>query len=170
MDYLKKTLLALMLFFAASAGGQAADQLVLLADGDGITGVYSYTVPTGHTATVTGVSLVGSTAELRIGSAKLRTVPASDFSVPAGTLVRVYASSSDTDSSAFAALRVSPISAGSDYLPDNALVIPTDAAGDVQILLESSTDLQTWTPAAPGTYSSSTSQRFFRVRAEVIAP
>ena len=47
----------------------------------------------------------------------------------------------------------------------SAVVIPTDATGPVQILMESSTDLITWTAASPGTYGSSTTKRFFRVRA-----
>jgi|GEM_PF-1655040 len=49
--------------------------------------------------------------------------------------------------------------------PSTAVVIPADAAGPVQIILESSTDLTTWTAATPGSYASSTSRRFFRVRA-----
>jgi hypothetical protein len=50
-------------------------------------------------------------------------------------------------------------------LPSNAVVIPTNAAGNVEIVLESSTDLVNWISASPGTYSSSTQSRFFRVRA-----
>ena len=47
-----------------------------------------------------------------------------------------------------------------------AVVIPEDANGDVEIILESSKDLINWTAAAPGTYNSATTdQRFFRVRA-----
>jgi hypothetical protein len=49
--------------------------------------------------------------------------------------------------------------------PSNAVVIPTDAAGPVEIVLESSTDLITWTAAEPGLYGSSSPKRFFRVRA-----
>jgi hypothetical protein len=49
--------------------------------------------------------------------------------------------------------------------PSNAVVIPSNATGDVQIILESSTDLVTWTAASPGSYNSSTQNRFFRVRA-----
>lgn len=51
--------------------------------------------------------------------------------------------------------------------PSNAVVIPTDTAGSVNVILESSTDLITWTPANSGTYGSSTERRFFRVRVEV---
>lgn len=46
------------------------------------------------------------------------------------------------------------------------VVIPEDAGGDVEIILESSKDLVNWTAANPGTYNSETTdQRFFRVRA-----
>ena len=50
-------------------------------------------------------------------------------------------------------------------ISSTAVVIPEDASGPVSIILESSTDLVTWTPANPGTYGSSTMRRFFRVRA-----
>ena len=49
--------------------------------------------------------------------------------------------------------------------PTSAVVIPTDATGSVNVILESSTDLVTWTAANPGTYGASTTKRFFRVRA-----
>jgi len=49
----------------------------------------------------------------------------------------------------------------------SAVVIPEDASGPVEIVLESSTDLVNWTPANPGTYGSSTEKRFFRVRAVI---
>jgi hypothetical protein len=50
-------------------------------------------------------------------------------------------------------------------IPTSAVVIPTDATGPVNVILESSTDLVTWTAANPGTYGASTTKRFFRVRA-----
>ena len=50
-------------------------------------------------------------------------------------------------------------------IPANAVVIPTDATGPVQIVLESSSDLINWTSSLPGTYGSTYSNRFFRVRA-----
>jgi hypothetical protein len=56
-------------------------------------------------------------------------------------------------------------SSSSTTTPANAVVIPTDATGSVQIILESSTDLVTWTQANPGTYGASTTKRFFRIRA-----
>ncbi len=44
------------------------------------------------------------------------------------------------------------------------VVIPQTAAAPADIILESSTDLITWTAAAAGSYSPATSNRFFRVR------
>jgi hypothetical protein len=56
----------------------------------------------------------------------------------------------------------------SNYVPADAIVIPTSATGNVQIILESSMDLVNWTAASPGTYSAaSATNRFFRVRAVV---
>jgi hypothetical protein len=49
--------------------------------------------------------------------------------------------------------------------PQNTVVIPENATGNVQIILESSTDMITWTAATPGSYGSSTQRRFFRIRA-----
>jgi len=50
-------------------------------------------------------------------------------------------------------------------IPSNAVVIPADSAGPVTILLESSADLVTWNSALPGTCGTSSTNRFFRVRA-----
>lgn len=48
--------------------------------------------------------------------------------------------------------------------PSNAAVIPVDANGTFTVILESSTDLVTWTAASPGDYSGNTVKRFFRTR------
>ena len=55
----------------------------------------------------------------------------------------------------------------SNYVPANAVVIPSDVSGPVQIILESSSDLVNWNAAMPGTYGNTYSNRFFRVRAAV---
>jgi hypothetical protein len=52
-----------------------------------------------------------------------------------------------------------------NFIPSNAVVIPSDASGPVQIILESSEDMVNWNSANPGTYGASTNERFFRVRA-----
>jgi len=50
-------------------------------------------------------------------------------------------------------------------VPSNAVVIPEDISGLVEIILESSSDLVTWNAALPGKYAAADSPRFFRVRA-----
>jgi hypothetical protein len=52
------------------------------------------------------------------------------------------------------------------FVPSTAVVIPADSGGPVNIILESSTDLVSWTAALPGTYGTTTTNRFFRVRAQ----
>ena len=50
-------------------------------------------------------------------------------------------------------------------ISSSSVVVPSDAVGDVDVLLEQSTDMITWTQCLPGTYNASTQKRFFRVRA-----
>ena len=46
----------------------------------------------------------------------------------------------------------------------NVAVIPEDENGQYQVILESSTDLITWTVTNAGTYGGTTTKRFFRTR------
>ena len=50
-------------------------------------------------------------------------------------------------------------------IPLNAVVIPSDSSGPVQIILESSEDMVNWNSANSGTYGASNNERFFRIRA-----
>lgn len=50
-------------------------------------------------------------------------------------------------------------------IPVNSVVIPSDATGNVQIVLESSSDMVNWIPSQAGTYGNTYSNRFFRVKA-----
>jgi hypothetical protein len=52
------------------------------------------------------------------------------------------------------------------FLPSNAVVIPADSGGPVNIILESSADLINWYPSLPGAYGANYTNRFFRVRAQ----
>ena len=51
------------------------------------------------------------------------------------------------------------------FTPNTGVVIPADSSGPVNIILESSVDLINWIPSDPGTYGTTTTNRFFRVRA-----
>ena len=56
-------------------------------------------------------------------------------------------------------------SGNTNPVSSTSVVIPSSAAGDVDIKLEQSADNVTWTECLPGTYNSSTVKRFFRLRA-----
>lgn len=62
-------------------------------------------------------------------------------------------------------IQTDPATSTLNFTPSTAVVIPNDNGGPVTIVLESSTDLINWTPALPGTYGTTSSNRFFRVRA-----
>ena len=53
----------------------------------------------------------------------------------------------------------------SSNISSTSIVVPSNAVGDVDVLLEQSNDMITWTQCLPGTYNASTQKRFFRVRA-----
>lgn len=59
----------------------------------------------------------------------------------------------------------SPNTNALSYVPTQSVVIPSDATGNVQINLESSSDLINWVTTSPGLYGNTYSNRFFRVRA-----
>ena len=54
----------------------------------------------------------------------------------------------------------------SDNSKKFATVIPENSSGNVDIILEQSTDLINWTAVNPGTFPPSTAKRFFRVRSQ----
>jgi hypothetical protein len=56
-------------------------------------------------------------------------------------------------------------SVSSNSISATSVVIPSSAAGDVDVKMEQSADNVTWTECLPGTYNSSTVKRFFRLRA-----
>jgi len=49
---------------------------------------------------------------------------------------------------------------------NSVTVIPENSSGNVNIILEQSTDLVNWTAVDPGSFAPSTVKRFFRVRAQ----
>jgi len=63
-----------------------------------------------------------------------------------------------------ATISVQRANSAANVIPANAVVIPEDAGGQYQVILESSTDLLNWAVANPGTYGGSTPKRFFRTR------
>jgi hypothetical protein len=81
------------------------------------------------------------------------------------TLINTTSSSCAQDATAICTIQTSPAISTSNFTPSSTVVIPNDNGGSVTIVLESSTDLVNWVAALPGTYGTSSSNRFFRVRA-----
>lgn len=79
--------------------------------------------------------------------------------------LRQGAFGSGTSTKGFYTLKI--IEQGGALTPSTAVVIPSDAKGPVNIVMESSTNLVNWIGALPGTYGTSSSERYFRVRAVV---
>ena len=96
-------------------------------------------------------------------SSWLKSLPlAQAFPIAGPALISVGTSTTYT---AVLTYRMKDNTSNTTTTPASAVVIPTDATGPVKIILESSTDLVTWTEANPGTYGASTTKRFYRVRA-----
>lgn len=81
---------------------------------------------------------------------------------------RVYLQPYHRPQNSYAALSTFKItraaSAANAMVPSTAVVIPNDAEGQFEVILESSIDMVTWTPAMPGTYAGNNPNRFFRTR------
>ena len=61
-------------------------------------------------------------------------------------------------------VKITPAESTSPTQPNNVAVIPNDANGQFQVVLESSIDLVTWNLVYPGTFGGDTPSRFFRTR------
>lgn len=80
-------------------------------------------------------------------------------------VTNIFICGDTSEPSAFTFSITTPSQSSPSQLPANSVVIPTDATGPVQIVLESSSDLVSWNAALPGSYGNTYSNRFFRVRA-----
>lgn len=124
-------------------------------------------IPDGYVAEILGFKRAGQgTAELTVGGFQLFSGLSGDperFIVAGPNTLRFRTSATTNLISSYRIFANSR--AGIDVVPSTAVVIPTDAEGPVEIILESSLDLISWLPAMPGTYGDVDDHRFFRVRA-----
>ncbi len=79
------------------------------------------------------------------------------------TLVNTFNSS--PAALAICTIQTSPAISTLNFTPSTSVVIPNHNGGPVTIVLESSVDLVNWISALPGTYGTTSTNRFFRVRA-----
>ena len=95
-------------------------------------------------------------------------VPTAGLTVAGPATIRAKAvgggSASYAGISAFVTVSIARANSTPSTAPLNTVVIPESAAGIFSVVLESSTDLITWTAANPGSYGGGTAKRFFRVR------
>ena len=148
------------LLAAAAANATAYSTAeVLLAAGD-VAQIVSVAgqVVTASGGTVNAVAEVGS-KEIDLGNSLT-----GGSSVAGPARIRAKVSALNSPYSGIVTVNVVRANAVPTITPQNAAVIPADATGSFSVILESSTDLITWTAATPGTYSGTTEKRFFRTR------
>ena len=118
---------------------------------------YSYLLNNAQHITAILVSMPQATNAISVGVGAIIAGPA--------TITLTSTNGVSNNSLAVCTIQTSPASALT-FTPSSSVVIPNDGAGPVAIILESSTDLINWTAANPGTYGTTSSPRFFRVRAQ----
>lgn len=152
------TLASLYITFVCLAGAQEASQIESTIP---LSGNETYTVPTGKYAVLQQFSSGSTGAQLVINDKLVVNGTEVFIGLPiflaAGTKVKTVTGSHAT-------IAVFSKFTGFPSVPINAVVIPENETGDFQVVLESSTDMVTWSTATAGTYTSSTTRRFFRVR------
>jgi len=158
-------LTALFLF----SGNAVMADTVTLAVGAGYPATQTYQVPSNTVAQITYVYAWSSAQHI---TTILLSLPQATNSLSVGVGLIIVGPATITLNSgllntalSLCTIQTSPASALT-FTPSSSVVIPNDGAGPVTIILESSTDLINWTAAEPGTYGTTSSNRFFRVRAQ----
>ncbi len=174
--------LSLLFFFTVAVWSQAlnskADELVTLI----VPGVFDYASHYSETITLAaGDSAKAVYGQFSGGNIHVfeLTIGALTFDLPISTTAQYSAigtpiiagpatirlrSNGTTTNLAIVTLSITRANSVANVIPANAVVIPEDAGGQYQVVLESSTDLLNWVVANPGTYGGSTQRRFFRTR------
>ena len=115
----------------------------------------AWLVSLGGTSSYSGMALASSISSVTPHSPLLIPGPISITGSTEKTTLLVYEILDNLGSS----------SAAQSPSQGSSVVVPTSAAGDVDVKMEQSADNVTWTECLPGTYNSSTMKRFFRLRA-----
>lgn len=133
------------------------------------------TIAEGETAKLVGVSfrgtavaparLVVTTKEGANGNISLlNAIDTHGFTIPGPGTIQ-YDRGGNVDLGAgFVTIEVTRAPELTAAIPAASVMIPEDADGQFQVLLESTTDGVVWELAQPGTYGGSTVKRFFRTR------
>jgi hypothetical protein len=168
-----KYIISLALFGALSASAFSQDLQTLIfarnaadyPNSGAVVGTYG--IPAGKTMEI--ISMVGSANIIVIyGTSSFSGINYNGFAyntASTGTIAGPATLNVEFGSFKVVTFRLKDNTSTTETVPTSAVVIPSDATGPVNVILESSSDLVTWTQANPGTYGASTTKRFFRVRA-----
>jgi len=89
---------------------------------------------------------------------------------PATLRARATGSNSYSNEISFFTASITRAGAIPSQVPMGAVVIPENPSGNYSVIMESSSDMVTWTAANPGSYGGSEQKRFFRLRAQQLTP
>lgn len=175
-----KYLTSLLVAFAIESTAEPAGTYTI-ADGSLATGQNQIQVDAGFTATVIGYALrtgdnvpsgqgqsfiyIGFTENSTSIKLSEGASIVENLSFEGPLVIDAHAEGNE-NSLATATIKIQRSEIVADFVPNNSVVIPADETGDVEIVLEKSTDLINWTPADPGVVGTSNDGVFFRVRLE----
>ena len=164
-----KLLFSLAILLTLRIEARCSTHVTLFAHGNGsstITNV-TLTVTNGQLARIIYWNAASASLSMSVGGSSFLLVNGGiDVSTKTPIVVGPATITLSANNNNYGLCTIELLSPSEPFTPSNAVVIPADAGGPVNIILESSTDLITWTSASPGTYGTSTEKRFFRVRAE----
>ncbi len=164
-----KLLFSFAVLLAIHSQAQSSTNVTLFAHGDGSPTPINVTlnVTNGQLARIIYWNAVNASLSMSVGGSSFLLVNGGiDISTKTPVVVGPATITLTANNNNYGLCTIELVNPSEPFTPSNAVVIPADAGGPVNIILESSTDLITWTVASPGTYGTSTEKRFFRVRAE----
>ena len=166
------TIITLWAFALLAATGVKADTITLSVTNSGQIGgnAASFHVPSNVVAQVVYMYVPAANLRLSFGDfpgATTSSFSAADRPIVTGpaTLTLSWTNTTTGQSGGISFVTIQTTSSYG-FVPSTSVVIPNDGGGAVSIILESSTDLINWVAANPGTYGTTSSNRFFRVRAQ----
>lgn len=177
-----KKIILISLLVASVLSGQSLPTFVTLVNGDTSAGENYINIPDGYKVEIVSLILKNSSqydpSQNDLGSRLWINSNQNNFNfnlyVTAGseikglpTFISPIQIEVDEDTSgpgalAMATLKITPIGQDTDYLPNNAIVVPSHAEGNFEVELQGSDDLLSWVSVSPGVFETGRGYRFFR--------
>jgi len=165
---LKAQTVTLVATTPASGAKTYSAETVVLEEGDSATIVSQYSQLFSSSATAIQIGNAEFMPPAFTSGVNVITSQTSGYTVAGPASIRAFIDGFGNtelgNKSAFVTLKITRKNSTPSLAPLNTVVIPESANGIFSVLLESSTDMITWTAANPGSYGGGTAKRFFRVR------